>query len=238
MVDCYVALTEFARDKMIQAGLPAEKIRVKPNFVLPDPGARTRSGDYALFVGRLVDLKGVGTLIKAWAKLPPSIPLVIAGDGPFRPEMERLIGDLKLQNVDYRGRLSRQDTLQAMKGARVLMFPSEWYEGFPVTIAESFACGVPVLCSRLGGMQEIVEDGRTGLHFTAGDAQDIAEKVLSAWSSPEAIRAMGLAARQEFELKYSAERNFGMLTEIYESVIARENSAGEGVRVSHAYSSR
>lgn len=232
MVDCYVALTEFAREKMIQGGLPADKIRVKPNFVLPDPGPRTSDGDYALFVGRLVDLKGVGTLIKAWSKLPASIPLVIAGDGPYRREMEKLISDFKLANVDYRGRLSRNETLATMKGARFLMFPSEWYEGFPVTIAESFACGVPVLCSRLGGMQELVDDGRTGLHFTSGDAADMAEKVQWAWSNPEETSNMGLEARAEFEAKYSAERNFGMLTEIYESVISRT----KGARVSHVQS--
>jgi glycosyltransferase involved in cell wall biosynthesis len=232
LVDCYVALTEFAREKMIEGGLPADKIRVKPNFVLPDPGPRTSDGDYALFVGRLVDLKGVGTLIKAWSKLPASIPLVIAGDGPYRPEMEKLISDFKLANVDYRGRLSRNETLATMKGARFLMFPSEWYEGFPVTIAESFACGVPVLCSRLGGMQEIVDDGRTGLHFTSGDAADMAEKVQWAWSNPEETSNMGLEARAEFEAKYSAERNFGMLTEIYERVISRT----KGARVSHVQS--
>ena len=233
MVDCYVALTEFARQKMIQGGLPAEKIVVKPNFVLPDPGPRAGDGEYALFVGRLVDLKGIGTLIKAWSKLSAPIPLVIAGDGPFRPEMEKLIADLKLSNIDYRGRLSRQDTLAAMRGARFLIFPSEWYEGFPVTIAESFACGVPVVCSRLGGMQEIVEDGRTGLHFNPGDVADIAEKVQWAWLNEKETRAMGMAARAEFELKYSADRNFGMLTEIYENVIART----KGVRVSHVHSS-
>jgi glycosyltransferase involved in cell wall biosynthesis len=233
MVDCYVALTEFAREKMIQGGLPAEKIRVKPNFVLPDPGPRAGNGDYALFVGRLVDLKGVGTLINAWSKLPPTIPLVIAGDGPFRLEMEKLIAELKLTGVNYRGRLSRQDTLAAMKSARFLMFPSEWYEGFPVTIAESFACGVPVLCSRLGGMQEIVDDGRTGLHFTPGNPSDLADKVQWAWSHPKETSAMGFAARAEFEEKYSAERNFGMLTDIYESVISRT----KGARVSHVYSS-
>lgn len=235
MVDCYVALTEFARAKMIQAGLPAEKIVVKPNFVLPDPGPRAGDGDYALFVGRLVDLKGVGTLIKAWSKLPASIPLVIAGDGPFRPEMEKLIGDLRLSNVTYRGRLSRPETLATMKGARFLMFPSEWYEGFPVTIAESFACGVPVICSRLGGMQEIVEDGCTGLHFTPGDAADMAEKVQWAWSNREEISTMGFAARAEFEAKYSAEKNLGMLTDIYENVISR--TGGKGARVSHGHSS-
>jgi glycosyltransferase involved in cell wall biosynthesis len=235
LVDCYVALTEFAQQKMIQGGLPAEKIVVKPNFVLPDPGPRAGNGAYALFVGRLVDLKGVGTLIKAWSKMPASIPLVIAGDGPFRPEMEKLIFDLKLTNVDYRGRLSRQDTLATMKGARFLMFPSEWYEGFPVTIAESFACGVPVVCSRLGSMQEIVEDGRTGLHFAPGDAADMAEKVQRAWSHVEETSTMGLAARAEFEAKYSAARNFGMLTDIYERAIA--GSSRKGAAVSHAHSS-
>lgn len=235
MVDCYVALTEFARKKMIQGGLPADKIRVKPNFVLPDPGPREGNGEYALFVGRLVDLKGVGTLIRAWSQLPVSIPLVIAGDGPFRSEMEKLIADLKVSNIDYRGRLSRHQTLAAMKGARFLMFPSEWYEGFPVTIAESFACGVPVLCSRLGGMQEIVEEGRTGLHFTPGDPADLAEKVRWAWSRPEETSAMGFAARAEFEAKYSAERNFGMLMDIYGSVISRDVSYTEGARVSHVY---
>jgi glycosyltransferase involved in cell wall biosynthesis len=101
-----------------------------------------------------------------------------------------------------------------------------------VTIAESFACGVPVLCSRLGGMQEIVDDGRTGLHFTSGDAADMAEKVQWAWSNPEETSNMGLEARAEFEAKYSAERNFGMLTEIYESVISRT----KGARVSHVQS--
>lgn len=235
MVDCYVALTEFSRQKLIQGGLPAGKIVVKPNFVLPDPGPRAGNGEYALFVGRLVDLKGVGTLIQAWSRLPASIPLVIAGDGPFRPEMEKLVSDLKLGNVDYRGRLSRQDTLATMKGARFLMFPSEWYEGFPVTIAESFACGVPVLCSRLGSMQEIVEDGRTGLHFNPRDAADMAEKVQWAWSHVEETSTMGLAARAEFEAKYSATRNFGMLTEIYERVMARSSS--EGAQVSHVHSS-
>ncbi|HEY6769288.1 MAG TPA: glycosyltransferase [Candidatus Sulfotelmatobacter sp.] len=229
MVDCYIVLTEFARRKMIEGGLPAEKIQVKPNFVLPDPGAKTGPGDYALFVGRLVDLKGVGTLLKAWSKLPNSIPLVIAGDGPYREEMVKQIADLKLSNVEYRGRLPRHQTLAAMKGARFLVFPSEWYEGFPVTIAESFACGVPVLCSRLGGMQEIVEDGSTGWHFSPGDAEDLAEKAEWAWLHLEETSAMGFAARAEFEEKYGAERNFQMLSAIYESVLSRTR----GARLSH-----
>jgi len=238
LVDCYVALTEFARNKLIEGGLPADRIRVKPNFVLPDPGSKETgsketsskqgSGDYALFVGRLVKAKGVLSMISAWEQMS-NIPLSIAGDGPCREQLEAALKDGKLPSVTYLGRLSRPDTLATMKKARFLIFPSEWYEGFPVTIAESFACGVPVICSRLGSMQEIVTDGRTGLHFQAGDTEDLARKVQWAWEHPEEMDAMGRRARQEFEAKYTAARNIEMLEEIYEFAMASRKKTAEVV---------
>jgi glycosyltransferase involved in cell wall biosynthesis len=217
MVDCYIALTEFSRRKLIDGGLPAAKIRVKPNFVLPDPGLREKRGQYALFAGRLVDPKGLPTLLAAWKLLRKPIPLVIIGDGPNRASLESQLNELP--GVSYCGRLSHEATLEAIKGARFLVFPSEWYEGFPVTIAESFACGVPVICSRLGSMQEIVADGRTGLHFRPTEADDLASKIEWAWDHPEQMEAMGRGARLEFEAKYTAERNFYLLKEIYEFAI-------------------
>jgi glycosyltransferase involved in cell wall biosynthesis len=216
MVDCYIALTEFSRRKLIDGGLPAAKIRVKPNFVLPDPGMRDKRGQYALFAGRLVDPKGWPTLLAAWKQLRQPIPLVIVGDGPDRERVESQLKDPAMRDVVYRGRLSHDAMLDAIKGARFLVFPSEWYEGFPVTIAESFACGVPVICSRLGSMQEIVADGRTGLHFRPTEADDLASKIEWAWNHPEQMEAMGRGARLEFEAKYTAERNFYLLKEIYE----------------------
>jgi glycosyltransferase involved in cell wall biosynthesis len=219
MVDCYVTLTEFARDKMIAGGLPAQKVTVKPNFMLHDPGRRSTRGEYALFVGRLADLKGVGTMLAAWQRLAEPVPLVIAGDGPFRQQMESEIARHGLSHILYRGRLSRQDTLDAMKNARFLLFPSEWYEGFPMTIVEAFACGLPVICSRLGSMQEIVTDGLTGAHFIAGDPDDLAAKVQWAWNHAPETDAMGCAARREFETRYTAARNYEMLTDIYERVM-------------------
>ncbi len=235
LVDCYVALTEFARQKMIEGGLPAERIRVKPNFVLPDPGSKwaepkwerttsgdTADGDYALFVGRLVQAKGVLSLLRAWENIP-AIPLKIAGDGPCREQIESALNAGKAPSVTYAGRLSRPDTMAAMKRARFLIFPSEWYEGFPVTIAEAFACGIPVICSRLGSMQEIVSDGKTGLHFEAGNAKDLAEKARWAWQHPQEMNAMGRNAREEFEKKYTAARNIEMLEAIYEFAM-RERS--------------
>jgi glycosyltransferase involved in cell wall biosynthesis len=219
MVDCYIALTEFARQKMISGGLPAERMRVKPNFVLPDPGAKSGSGDYALFVGRLVNSKGVLAMLEAWKQLP-NVPLHIVGDGPCLEQIEAEEKNGTIPGMTYRGRLPRADTLAAMKNARFLVFPSEWYEGFPVTIAESFACGVPVVCTRLGAMREIVSDGVTGLHFQVGDVQDFRRKVDWAWNHPGEMDIMGRRARQEFERKYTAGRNVTMLEEAYEFAMA------------------
>jgi glycosyltransferase involved in cell wall biosynthesis len=106
-----------------------------------------------------------------------------------------------------------------MKRARFLVLPSELYETFGRVAVEAFACGVPVIASRLGAMQEIVEDGRTGLHFSPGDADDLAAKVEWAWTHPNEMQAMGRAARAEYEAKYTAEQNYRMLMEIYQKVL-------------------
>jgi glycosyltransferase involved in cell wall biosynthesis len=101
------------------------------------------------------------------------------------------------------------------------VWPSQGYfETFGLVAAEAFSCGVPVLASRTGVMEEIVENGRTGLHFTPGDSDDLAAKVGWAWAHPEEMAAMGRAARAEYEAKYTAERNYAMLIEIYQRAIA------------------
>jgi glycosyltransferase involved in cell wall biosynthesis len=218
MVDCYIALTEFSRRKLIAGGLPADRFRVKPNFVLPDPGAKSGPGEYALFVGRLVQSKGVPAMLEAWKELP-TIPLHVVGDGPCRLQIESEQKSGALPSLTYRGKLPRAETLHAMKNARFLIFPSEWYEGFPVTIAEAFACGVPVVGSRLGAMQEIISDGVTGLHFRAGDVQDLRTKMQWAWDHPAEMKEMGRRARQEFERKYTAEQNILLLEDAYDFAI-------------------
>src|SRR5450631_595192 len=160
IVDCYIALTEFARDKFVAAGLPADKVVVKPNFVDPDPGPRQGGGEYALFAGRLSQEKGLYTLLQAWEQLPRHYALKIAGDGPERKDLEARVHCRGLSAITFCGYLSRQEVITAVKGARFLILPSECYENFPMSIAESFACGTPVVCSRLGAMQEIVTDNR------------------------------------------------------------------------------
>jgi glycosyltransferase involved in cell wall biosynthesis len=218
-VDGYVALSEFARRKFVDSGLPASKLHVKPNFVQDDPGARDAPGHYALFVGRLSPEKGVATLLSAWEKLKQSIPLVIVGDGPLRQSLECEASARGLSSVKFRGWLTGEETRAAMKRAAFLVIPSLWYEGFPMIVAEAFACGTPVICSRLGTLEEIVEDQRTGLHFSHGDADDLGHKVEWAWAHRSQVGAMGKAARNEYENRYTAEKNYSLLMEIYEQTM-------------------
>lgn len=222
-VDCYVALNEFARQKFIKGGLLAEKIVVKPHFVHPDPGKGTGDSKYALFVGRLWPPKGIETLMAAWERLATRVPLLLVGDGPLSQLVE--VAHSRSQMITYRGRLPRDETIETIKKARFLLVPSECYEGFGLTIVEAFACGTPIICSRLGALQEIVEDGRTGLHFTAGDADDLAAKVNWAWTHPEQMSLMGRAARLEYEGKYTAERNYTMLLDIYQRAMRMHSNA-------------
>jgi glycosyltransferase involved in cell wall biosynthesis len=216
----FIALTEFARSRFVAAGFPADRFVVKPNFADPDPGARAGSGEYALFVGRLVENKGVYTLLNAWKQLSAQYPLQIVGDGPERLALEARARELRLSSITFRGRLGRESVTEAIKGARFVIVPSTWYEGFPMCIAESFACGTPVLCSRLGAMAEIVEDGLTGLHFHHGDPQDQARKIAWAWNHHQELAEMGRAARRKYESHYSAEKNHALLMEIYQQALA------------------
>ena len=218
----FVALSDFARRKFVQGGLPADRISVKPNFVVPDPGARTGEGEFALFVGRLSPEKRVNTILEAWRHLRTSIPLVIMGDGPERPGLEKQAQGLS--GVRFTGRVPREEVLAAMNRARFLIFPSDLCENFPVTLVESFACGTPVICSRIGAMQDIVADGSTGLHFTTGDGEDLARKVEWAWAHPEETRKMGELARQEYLARYTAEKNYPILMEIYRRTIEQHQA--------------
>lgn len=220
-IDRFIALSEFAKCKFVGGGLPSEKIEVKPNFVNPDPGERSQAGDYAVFVGRLSEEKGLETLVTAWSRLGNRIPLVIVGDGPVGSRLKEQAQERGISSIDFRGRLPRNEAQEVVKRSRFMILPSECYENFPMGMVEAFACGVPVICARLGALQELVDDGRTGLHFTPGSSEDLAEKADWAWSHPERVREMGKEARREFEQRYTAEKNYSMLMNIYKSVITQ-----------------
>jgi glycosyltransferase involved in cell wall biosynthesis len=217
----FITLTEFARRKFVAAGFPREKFVVKPNFVDPDPGERVSPGDYAVFVGRLAADKGLLVLLNAWSQLQYQYPLQIVGDGPARESLEAQVRERQLSNITFRGRLSRSDAMETIKNGRFLIMPSTWFEAFGMCIAESYACGTPVLCSRLGAMEEIVTDGLTGLHFAPNNALDLASKVGWLWKHPREAAAMGRAARAKYESSYTPEHNYTLLMRIYEQALGQ-----------------
>jgi len=214
-VDAYITLNEFSRNKLSEGGLPASKMFVKPNFVAAKPDPGTGGGAYALFIARLVEEKGVRTLLDAWERIS-DVPLKIIGQGP--------LADSRCSaNIGWLGRLeSHGDLLEEMKGASVLVVPSLWYEVAPGIILEAFATGLPVIASNMGAMASMIAHGRTGLLFRPGDPEDLARQVRWAVEHPEELLEMRANARREYEEKYTAERNYKMLMTIYQMAI--ENS--------------
>ena len=218
MVDGYIAPTEFLRNKYIEGGFPAEKIFVKPNFVPSDPGRRKGAGEYAVYAGRLSPEKGIRTLMESCGQTP-NLPFKILGTGPLEPEIRSIIQKFQLKNIELLGRVSQSQVISILKSARFLVFPSECYESFGLAIVEAFACGVPVIASRLGAMAELVSDERTGLLFTPGDPDDLAAKMEWAWNHPKEIARMGSESRREYENKYTADENYKNLISIINQAI-------------------
>jgi glycosyltransferase involved in cell wall biosynthesis len=207
----YIALNEFCRNKFIQGGLPAERIVVKPNFVdFPVPEIMPRRG--LLFVGRLSEEKGVKTLVQA-VTLLPNPDLSVAGDGPESHLLEGVKGITRL------GSLGNVAVRHKMNSAVALVLPSIWYENFPRTIVEAFACGLPVIASRIGALADLMREGETGLLFEPGNSRDLADKMNWALAHPERMMEMGRKARTQYEAEFSAEVNYRMLMDIYEGVL-------------------
>jgi glycosyltransferase involved in cell wall biosynthesis len=218
-VNLFISLSEFARQKFIQAGIPRDKIFVKPNFVAPDPGIGSGSGGYALYVGRLSVEKGLDVLLSAWERLEAPIPLKIVGEGP----LESLVREAtqRLEKVEWLGRKPVAEVYELMGEAMFLVFPSKWYETFGRVAVEAFAKGTPVIASNIGAIAELVDSGQTGLHFNPGDPADLAAKVEWVLTHPQELLQMRFRARAEFEIKYTAQKNYHQLLEIYERVNSR-----------------
>jgi glycosyltransferase involved in cell wall biosynthesis len=237
-VDEYVALSAFAKGIFCRAGLPPERITVKPNFVQHDPGPGEGAGDahgpYALFVGRLDEAKGIGTLLEAWPLLTSAARLKVVGDGPLAETVGTAARAAPA--IEHLGPQPADRVAALMASARLLVVPSLCYEGFPKVVAEAFAAGTPVATSDLGSLTELVDHGRTGVHFRPGDARSLAAAVDTLWGDGARLARMRRAARSEFESKYTAERNYQMLTSVYASALEwrhrRRGAAAEDVAAS------
>lgn len=215
-VDRYIALTEFSRDVFVRAGLPAERIAVKPNFA-PDSPASTKAREpFALYVGRLSEEKGIRVLLDAVPLLSAELRMVVVGDGPMREDLDAVAA--RHAQLCVLGRRDPATVRDLMERATCLMVPSVCYENFPAVVAEAYAAGLPVVASGHGAVGAVVGDGSTGLHFAPGNAAQLAD-VLRRVAEPPVRERLGRAARAIFESTYTPDANYRKLLAIYEDAV-------------------
>ena len=212
-VDIVIALTAFARDRFVRAGIPAERIVVKPNG-LADPGPVVEAGRGGfLFVGRLSPEKGLSVLAAAAARAALRVDVV--GEGPMRDAVVAAAPWLTA-----RGAMPSSAVQALIARADALVVPSLWYEGLPMVIVEAFAAGTPVIASRIGALAELVADGETGLLVEPGDPADLARALAHLAADPAATRRMGRAARAVYERRWSEPVTTASLLSVYDTALA------------------
>jgi glycosyltransferase involved in cell wall biosynthesis len=216
-VDAFLCPSMFMKGVISRAGFSEEKLFHVPNFLETDSYEPSfeRSG-YFVYVGRLSREKGLDVLLEAKRRVHKS-ELVVVGDGELREELEKHASNGG--GVSFSGYLSKQKLAEVWKGAAFTVVPSVWYENFPYAVLESFAFGKPVIASRIGGMPELVVEGESGLLVEPGDPEELAEKIMYLSSRPDEVRRMGHAARTLLEQKYSAEKHYERVMDLYEKVL-------------------
>ncbi|MCP3732899.1 glycosyltransferase family 4 protein [Sphingomonas sp. MG17] len=224
-VEALIALTDFQRDLLSRGGLPAAMIEVKPNFYPGRPHVRRwdERPPHCVFVGRLSPEKGVLKLIRAWRKWGGDAPsLLVIGDGPLRSELEREAAGAR---VSFLGQLPRIQTERHIAEARLLILPSECFEGFPMVVREAFAFGTPVAVSDLGALPSIVGGGRLGFLLDPFDDTAVTDRLRRIWADSSRLRQIGEAGNREFLLRYTADANIKILHRIYDRALERRKQA-------------
>lgn len=232
-VDRFIALTDFALDLFVRAGLPADRIVMKPNFIPESCGSvlpySARRG--FVFVGRLSPEKGLSCLIEAWRDC--ALPLTIIGGGP----LESLVCAAAATNpaIKILGPQPRERVFAEISAAKAVLVPSTCYETFGLTVAEAFAHGTPVIASRLGGLQRLVSDGENGFLFTPNSETELSAAVQRAATLDDSsLNAMMSCARAYYVQHLTPEGNLERLMAIYSAARDRANGRYCGIRVTTA----
>ena len=228
-VDCFLAPSQFVRQKLIENGWPEESIEVLPHFERLAEQMPMKADGPLLYFGRLSQEKGLADLLAAMQRLP-NLRLKIAGDGPQSRELRELAVKLKLCNVEFLGHISGRELDQAIAECRFTVFPTHAYETFGKSILESYAHGRAVVASDLGSRRELIQHGMTGLLYPVGNVEHLAAEISSLAAQPAQAEKMGTAGRTLVLTKYSPSDHYARLTELYERLIresARRKIAGE-----------
>ena len=220
-VDCFLAPSQFVREKFVEHGWEAEKFHVLPHFqTAKEASPSYRESAPLLYFGRLSPEKGVDDLIRAMHRLP-HLRLMIAGDGPERARLHRLAEELRLTNVEFAGHMAEPELQQAIAESRFTVLPSHAYETLGKTILESYAQGRAVVATDLGSRRELVHAGETGLLYKTGDVDELAAAIQFLVSQPGLAEQMGRAGQKLVQQDHTPEAHYEALMGIYEGLISR-----------------
>jgi len=229
-VDKFIAPSQSVKNTYIKAGFLSEKITVKPNFIQPKPiipislqqdreQDKTTNEEYAIFLGRLVEEKGIRMLLNSWRETDPE--LRIYGRGP----LEQLCKDAQRSNIRYYGEVTREEALQALKQAKFLVMPTQWHEPFGLVVIEALSLGVPVIVSRMGALPEIISHGYNGLIFEYDDIGDFYRQI-DQMKSYSKLTEMKKNALNSFNKQYTASMNYPLLIDIYNKCLLERKNLG------------
>ncbi|MFD5858828.1 glycosyltransferase [Streptomyces chartreusis] len=229
-VERFLCISAAQRDVLVRAGMPAERLVVKHNFV-PDPDdRRSGAGEHVLYLGRLAEAKGVRLLMTAWDELAAAggvgVPLVIAGTGPLEQEVTAWAAGR--DDVRYAGLYDTAECRKAVARSVAVVAPSTWLEAFGLVVVEAMAAGVPVVAAGHGAFVELVEDGVTGLLHRPGESESLASCIRRIAAGPDRNREMGRAARRRYELGFSPAVGLERLVEEYRTAIAGRSAQARG----------
>lgn len=219
-VSFFISPSWFLRNKLVEFGWSEDQVVYIPNYIISqDFEPNYNAGNYLLYIGRLSSEKGIATLIQAFKQVADrEIQLKVVGEGPERQCLEEAAKED--DRIEFTGYLSGEELRDATRSARAVVIPSEWYENAPISILEAFAYGKPVIGARIGGIPEMIDDGKNGFLFESGNADDLSEKIQKFLVlSDDEFADMGKAARLKAEEKYNPETHYEKLVDLYEKAI-------------------
>ena len=229
-IDLYISPSRFLKEKMAKFGMDGDRIVHVPNsLTVADYAPGDASGDYFLFSGRLEEVKGVETLLEAMvgSEVASRFELRIAGEGSRRRALESYCREKGLTNVRFLGWLPQDELAEVHRGALFVVVPSIWYENSPLSVLEAHAYGTAVIGADIGGIPELIEEGRTGLLFEAGNAAELRCRLEELLTNPEWAAEMGRAGRDAVEQTCAPERQYTQLMAVYDGAIERRREKVE-----------
>lgn len=220
LVDCFISPSKFLKEKIEKMGFKARAIFVLPNMLrIENYVPRYDSQGYSIiYFGRLSREKGLYTLLEA-ARGMKNIALKIAGEGPLKADLEAKVRDEKINNVSFLGYKAGEELKDEVRNSLFIILPSECYENSPRSILEAFALGKPAIGAKIGGIPELVIDGKTGLTFKSGNVHDLRSKIQYLLDNPTKIKEMGMNARNLVEQEFNIKNYYQNLIGIYELAI-------------------